>query len=455
MSSMEAAYSPQTGITGQSTHEPSEALPAGLADTIAAEVREQPASRSAGWLIRVCRSGLLKRLDQLNAGQLTLIDGDEEFRFGSPVADQPPAVLHVHSAEFFRRVALGGSLGFAEAFILGEWTSQSPRDVVRIFCRNMAITEQADRGPVRVFQSIARRWHERHENSKRGSRQNIHAHYDLGNDFYSLFLDETMTYSCGVFESPASTLYDAQVAKIDRICRKLDLQPTDHLIEIGTGWGALAIHAAQQYGCRVTTTTISREQYDFARRRVAEAGLEHRITLLLDDYRDLTGQYDKLASVEMIEAVGFKYFDSFFRKCGELLKPDGQMMIQGITLAEQRYPRYLRSVDFIQRYIFPGGCLITPATVLQSVARTSDLRLLHIEDLAPHYARTLNEWRQRFFARLPEIRQQGFPATFIRLWDFYLSYCEAAFEERHVGTVQMQFAKPLCRTDPITSIDIC
>lgn len=403
-----------------------------------------------GLATRWLRRGVLKRFNSLSEGLLIVSEGDVDHRFGNATGETSvTAQMRIHSPEFFRRVALGGSLGFAESFIFGEWTSDNPTDVVRVFCRNIGVTDAGNRGIVRLLTGLARRWHERQNNSKDGSVRNIHAHYDLGNDFYSLFLDETMTYSSGVFETPDSSLDEAQVAKIDRLCRKLDLKPTDHLVEIGTGWGGMAIHAAKNYGCRVTTTTISREQHDYACQRVAEQGLTDRITLLLEDYRDLSGSFDKLVSVEMIEAVGFEYFDTFFQKCGSLLKPDGQMAIQGITMSEQRYGRYLKSVDFIQRYIFPGGCLITPGAVVSSVARTTDMRLLHVEDLAPHYGRTVRLWRERFFEQIEKVRLQGFPETFIRLWDFYLSYCEAAFQERLVGTVQMQFAKPQCQADAL------
>lgn len=435
---------------------PTENVPANdprarTADTIVPDepVSAAPAeSRKPGWLDRQLRKAVHRQFAKLHSGVLFLNEGETESRFGQPDDDGLTAVVSVQSPEFYRRIAFGGALGFAESFFRGEWTTPSAlTDVVRLFCRNLDVTDASNRGLLRLGQKLGRRWHERRSNSKDNSLRNIHAHYDLGNDFYELFLDETMTYSCGVFESTETTLRESQIEKIDRMCRKLDLQPSDHLIEIGTGWGAFAIHAAGQYGCRVTTTTISREQHAFAKQRIADAGLSDRIELLLDDYRDLAGQFDKLASVEMIEAVGHEYFDTFFRKCGELLKPTGQMVIQGITMAEQRYPQYLKSVDFIQRYIFPGGCLITPGAVLESTARTSDLRLLHLEDMAPHYARTLRTWRERFFARIEDVRLQGFPESFIRLWDYYLSYCEAAFTERLVGTVQMHFARPRCKAD--------
>ena len=432
-------------------------LPDGRLDTIAnlesidvASVRNSAKGSRPGLTTRMLRRGVLNRFSQLTNGLLLLTEGETEHRFGDDTSDaSKTATMKIHSPEFFRRVAFGGSMGFAESYIFGEWTSDSQTNVVRMFCRNLAVTDSANGGIVRLVTKLARKWHERQSNSKDGSARNIHAHYDLGNEFYSLFLDETMTYYSGVFETPESTLHEAQVANIDRLCRKLDLKQSDHLVEIVTGWGGMAIHAAKNYGCRVTTTTISKEQHDLACRRVAEEGLGDRITLLLEDYRDLQGEFDKLVSVEMIEAVGYEYFDTFFTKCGSLLKPEGQMVIQGITMSEQRYPKYLKSVDFIQRYIFPGGCLITPKSVLDSVARTTDMRLLHVEDLAPHYGRTVRLWRERFFERIEQVRLQGFPETFIRLWDFYLSYCEAAFEERLVGTVQMQFAKPRCMNDAL------
>jgi cyclopropane-fatty-acyl-phospholipid synthase len=285
-------------------------------------------------------------------------------------------------------------------------------------------------------------------NTLAGSQANIAAHYDLGNDFYALFLDETMTYSCGIFEQEDSTLEEASLAKYDRICRKLALKPEDEVLEIGTGWGGFAIYAAGRYGCRVTTTTISRAQFDLARPRIAEAGLEDRVTLLLKDYRHLTGSYDKLVSIEMIEAVGFEYFDTFFSVCSERLKDDGLMCLQAITIADQVFDRYRRSHDFIRSHVFPGSCLISLGALSASLARATDLRLIHLEDLTPHYARTLKLWRERFFANLDQVRALGYPETFIRLWEFYLCYCEGGFAERYIGDVQMVLAKPGNRRAP-------
>jgi cyclopropane-fatty-acyl-phospholipid synthase len=274
-------------------------------------------------------------------------------------------------------------------------------------------------------------------NTRTGSSRNIAAHYDIGNDFFERFLDPTMMYSCAVFERDDMTLEEAQVAKLDRLCRKLDLKPTDHLLEIGTGWGGLALHAARRYGCRVTTTTISREQHALARDRIAAAGLSDRITLRLDDYRDLDGRYDRLVSVEMIEAVGHHYFDTFFRRCGELLLPGGTMVLQAITIDDRQYAAARDSVDFIKRHIFPGCCIPSVTAMVESTTRASSLRVVDLEDIGPHYATTLAAWRENLFANADGIRACGYPETLLRMWHFYLSYCEGGFAERALGDVQL------------------
>jgi len=286
-------------------------------------------------------------------------------------------------------------------------------------------------------------------NTRAGSRKNIAAHYDLGNDFYELWLDPKMMYSSAYFDTPTTSLEVAATTKLERICEKLDLCETDSVVEIGTGWGGFAIFAARHYGCKVTTTTISKQQYEMASERVRQAGLEDRITLLFDDYRDLEGQYDKLVSIEMIEAVGHQFHDSFFKKCCELLKPDGQMLLQAITIADQQYDQYVRSVDFIRRYIFPGGCLTSVTDMTNVMTRHTDMRLLHAEDIGPHYARTLQRWHKRFIAKLDAVRELGYPETFVRMWEFYLCYCEAAFIERSIGTVQMLIMRPGARREQI------
>ncbi|HWP88560.1 MAG TPA: cyclopropane-fatty-acyl-phospholipid synthase family protein, partial [Burkholderiales bacterium] len=287
-------------------------------------------------------------------------------------------------------------------------------------------------------------------NTHTGSRRNIAAHYDLGNDFFRVFLDPTMMYSSAVFERADMTLEEASVAKLDRICRKLDLKPTDNVLEIGTGWGGFALHAAKLYGCRVTTTTLSRNQFQLARQRVDEANLSAQITVLLEDYRDLTGSYDKLVSIEMIEAVGHHFYDTYFGQCSDLLKPDGLMLLQAITIADQRYDAARRSVDFIQRHIFPGSCIPSVTVMSDAIARLTDMKLFHLEDIGPHYATTLERWRDNLFANIAEVHALGYPTEFIRMWEFYLCYCEGGFIERAIGVVQMLLVKPGARPHSIT-----
>ncbi len=395
------------------------------------------------------RNLVCRRLASLHHGLLVLNDADGRHEFGYAAEGEPAATVEVHDPCFYRNLAFGGSLGASEAYIRGEWTCDDLVGLVRIFCRNAAVSAGMERGTARFLRPVARLGHWLRRNTTAGSRRNIAAHYDLGNEFFALFLDETMAYSCAVFPQPDSTLHEASVAKFDRICRKLDLTPDDHLLEIGTGWGGFALHAARNYGCRVTTTTISQKQYDYTGGLVADAGLGDRVTVLCRDYRDLTGTYDKLVSIEMIEAVGHQFFDTYFRACSERLKPDGLMLLQAITIPDQRYDVYRRGVDFIQRYIFPGGCLPSVGAICDSVARTTDMRLMHFEDLTPHYAETLALWREQFLANRDGVRALGFSDAFIRTWDYYFCYCEGAFRERAIGDAQILLAKPACRGEPI------
>lgn len=396
---------------------------------------------------RLARWLLLQKLQALHGGTIQLIDSSGSTTFG--LGGSLQSTMNVHNPVFFRHAVLGGSLSVAESYLRGDWDCDDLTSFFRIFVRNIEATNELDRGLSRIASWVNAMYHRWHANSKSGSRRNIHAHYDLGNEFFRLMLDDTLAYSSGIFVTPGSTLREASLEKMDRICRKLDLRPSDHLLEIGTGWGGLAIHAATQFGCRVTTTTISQQQFDIARDRIAEAGLSDRVTLLLQDYRDLTGEFDKLVSVEMIEAVGYRYYDTYFRKCSELLKPDGTLVLQAIVMPDRRYTQYLKSADFIQRYVFPGGCLPSVSAMLQTMSRVTDLRFVHGEDFGTHYAQTLREWRQRFHQRLDDVPRLGFPDRFIRMWNYYLSYCEAAFDERFTGVVQIQFDKPRCQRDPI------
>jgi cyclopropane-fatty-acyl-phospholipid synthase len=400
----------------------------------------------------LARRLVLRQLERLQLGQLRLADGDDELRFGArdaglPGHDAPAVRLTVRDPRFYSELAFGGSIGAAEAYMHGYWHCDDLVALVRLLLQNRAVLDGMEGGAARFTAPLQRLFHWVNRNTHEGARRNIAAHYDLGNDFFALWLDETMMYSSAVFERADMTLHGAQVARLDRICRKLALGPQDHVVEIGTGWGGFALHAAQNYGCRVTTTTISREQYELAWQRIAQAGLQDRVTLLFEDFRDLEGRYDKLVSIEMIEAIGHDLFVPYFRKCAELLKPDGAMLIQAITIADQRYEEYRRSIDFIQRYIFPGSGLPSSAVMTGAAARHTDLRLLDLEDIGLHYATTLNHWRRNFFERLDEVRRMGYSESFIRMWEFYLCYCEGAFLERAISDVQLVFAKPQCRLE--------
>ena len=412
-------------------------IPAGMAEA-AADAPSRPSRMQ-----RLARRLLLQRMGRLEHGALEVHDAEGTRRFGTE-AGTPGlhARIEVLHPQFWADAAFGGTSGAGEAYIHGLWKCDDLTALVRIMVANRHVLEEVDGGAARLAGLGRRLGHWLNRNSRTGSRRNIAAHYDLGNELFALFLDPTMNYSCGIFESPDATMEQASIAKMDAICRKLDLQPTDHLLEIGTGWGGLAIHAASRYGCRVTTTTISREQHALAAERIRAAGLGGRIELLLRDYRDLEGSYDKLVSVEMIEAVGHQYLDTYFRSCSKLLKPDGLMLLQSITIRDELYEQALKSVDFIQRFVFPGGFLPSVAAMSASLARTTDLQLLHLQDIGLHYATTLRKWRGRFFTHLDAVRALGYPDSFIRLWEFYLCYCEGAFLERNIGNVQMLLAKP-------------
>jgi cyclopropane-fatty-acyl-phospholipid synthase len=395
---------------------------------------------------RFARQVVLTRLRALTTGTLTLVEDGEHYCFGEAHTATPlHATVTVNDARFFSDLLFGGDVGAGESYVLGRWDCDNLTGLMQILLRNQRVLYGMNRGLSRLANPLNRLVHWLRRNTRNGSRRNIAAHYDIGNELFSLFLDETLMYSCGIFENSSTTLHEASVAKLDRICRKLELGPQDHVLEIGTGWGGFALHAARHYGCRVTTTTISREQYELARRRVAEAGLGERVEVLFRDYRTLTGRYDKLVSIEMIEAIGHRYFDTYFARCSNLLKADGRMLLQAITISDQRYLAATRAVDFIQRYIFPGGCLPSITALSTAMGRSGDLRLLHLEDIGPHYATTLRHWRERFRARLAEVRELGYNERFIRLWEYYLRYCEAGFLERHIGTAQLLLAKPMFR----------
>lgn len=410
--------------------------------TSLASSRHLAGTAKPGRLNGLARKAVLQRLEQLTEGELVLVEGSQRLYFGSATGNGPRAHITVQDPQFYSEIAFGGSIGAGEAYMSGYWQCDDLVALIRLLLRNRHVIDQMEGGLARMTAPLQKLFHRINRNSREGARRNIAAHYDLGNDFFALWLDQTMMYSSAIFQDPETSLHQAQLYRLDRICQKLDLQAGDHVIEIGTGWGGFAIHAAQNYGCRVTTTTISQEQYQKARQRVVDAGLHDRITLLRDDFRDLEGRFDKLVSIEMIEAIDHKLFDTFFRKCSDLLKADGAMLIQAITIADQRYEEYRRSVDFIQRYIFPGSGLPSSAVMTDSVSRQTDMRLLDLEDIGLHYATTLNHWRRRFLAQLDEVRRQGYPESFIRMWEFYLCYCEGAFEQRAISDVQILFSKP-------------
>ena len=403
-------------------------------------------SVSLGFIGNLAKGQLLKRLQALPRGYLEIEDGEDLHRFGDPhEASQVHAKMIIKDASAYRDIAFGGSLGGAEGYMLDKWSSPNMLELVRLMCINIDFLNQIDGGTPLLQRAGDKLFHWLNRNTEKQARDNISRHYDLSNDFFSLFLDQEMMYSAAIFERPETSLEEASVYKLEVICRKLELQAEDHLLEVGTGWGGLAIYAAKHYGCRVTTTTISREQYETACQRVRDEDLEHQITVLFEDYRNLQGSFDKLVSVEMIEAVGHKYYNQYFRGCSRLLKDDGLMLLQAITIPGQRYDYARRSVDFIQRYIFPGGSLPSHEVIISAVRANTDMVMVGMQEIGEDYARTLHVWRERFLQRLEEVRALGFDDYFIRMWHYYLCYCQGGFEERIIGTTQILFAKPLWR----------
>ena len=408
------------------------------------------AKQRLGLIQKFARRILFSLLERVVHGQIVVNDGQEQDVFGSTSPDtQVRAVVTVHDPRLYPAVAFGGSIGSGEAYMAGYWDCDDLTALFRIVAKNKDVIDNIELGWSRIKAPFYKLFARVRRNSRQGSRKNIAEHYDLGNDFYSLFLDDTMAYSCGIFENSSSRLKDASVAKFDRICRKLSIGPNDHVLEIGTGWGGFALHAASRYGCRVTTTTISENQFAYARQRICDAGLSEKVTILKKDYRDLTGRFDKLVSIEMIEAVGHAYLDAFFKCCSDRLKENGMMLLQAITLPDQSYDLQLKTVDFIKRYIFPGSFIPSVTAISGAITRSTDLRLFHLEEISPHYSTTLRMWRKRFQKNLPEVRKMGFSESFIRMWEYYLCYCEGGFQERYLGDVQMLFVKPFCRREPI------
>lgn len=414
---------------------------------------QQVHSTITPWFYRLARREVFSLLSNMESGTVTIVEGHEHFQFGQITSRcQLKATVRIHDPRVYADITLGGTVGLGDAYRRGLWSCDDLTTLVRIFVLNRTLLDRMEGGMALATRPLFKTIHWLNRNTKAGSRKNIAAHYDLGNEFFRLMLDETMMYSCACFERPNATLAEASRAKNDRICRKLQLVASDHLLEIGSGWGGFAIHAASHYGCRVTTTTISRRQYDLALQRVQEARLSDQVTVLLTDYRDLPTlgvQFDKLVSIEMIEAVGHQYYRTFFEICSRMLTPQGLALIQGITIDERFYERAKHSVDFIQRFIFPGSCIPSVSALTQASAKVGDLALIHFEDLGVHYAPTLRAWRRNLVTNLPEIKALGYQPEFLRLWDFYLSYCEGGFLERTISTVHMLFCKPEWRPQSV------
>jgi cyclopropane-fatty-acyl-phospholipid synthase len=383
-------------------------------------------------------------LAKLNDATIDIIEGDKCTVFGDRQSALKGQIV-VHDTSFYQDVVSDGSIGAAEAYVKGKWTSPELTKVIEVMARNQSQLDKIE-SQVRWFTQFKKRLlRYKNANTVQGSKKNILSHYDLGNALYSRFLDPAMQYSSAIYSDTATTLNDAQQLKLDIICQRLELKEDDQVIEIGTGWGGLAIYMAQRYGCSVTTTTISDAQHQYAKEQIEALGLKDKITLLKQDYRTLTGQYDKLVSIEMIEAVGHEYHATFFKQCANLLKDDGKMLIQAITIADGRYESYRKNVDFIQKYIFPGGCLPSIAVITSHLARNTDMVAQEVHDIGLHYARTLHDWRENFEKQWSSLIHFGYDEEFKRLWLFYLCYCEGAFLQRVISTHHIVARKPRYR----------
>ena len=390
----------------------------------------------------IARRLFFRSLNSCQGCGIEVVCRDRNFAFGDSKSELQ-ATIAVHHPRFFRRAVLGTDIGVGESFMDGDWSSPDLVRVVRAAVRNMQRMDKDNRALSALGKLANWLLHLQKDNTITGSHKNIAYHYDLGNEFYKLFLDDSLAYSCAYYESPEDTLEAAQERKFRVICDKLDLQPGDHLLEIGTGWGGFAAYAATHYGCRITTTTISREQHQYADARLSDLRAQgYAIELLFEDYRNLTGRYDKIVSIEMFEAVGFRHYDEFFSTCQRLLKQNGALLLQTITMNERHFKAYLRQSDWIKKYIFPGAELASIAEMVRSTARCSHLQMTHLEDIGLEYAETLKEWRRRFLLKREDVRALGFGDRFLRMWEFYLAYCEGAFRERYIGDVQVLFTNP-------------
>jgi cyclopropane-fatty-acyl-phospholipid synthase len=396
--------------------------------------------KKSTFLVSIFKNIILKKFKNLKVGYIHIADGKEVYEFGDKKSELQ-SKINILSSEFYVFLGSGGLLGVTEAYTAGFWRADDIVTLIRIMIRNSHIMKQLDSGWAKLLKPLNNYIHKKRQNTLAGSKENILAHYDLSNNFYKLWLDDSMTYSCGVFEKESTTLKEASIEKLDRICRKLNLSKNDNILEIGTGWGSFAIHAAKNYGCNITTTTISDAQYEYAKNKISEEGLNQKITLLNQDYRNLSGKFDKIVSIEMIEAVGHEYVPLFFQTVSKLLKDDGLFALQGITYNDHNFDEYKHSVDFIKKYVFPGSCLISISQITNAIKKKTDLSIVDLEDITMHYATTLNKWKNNFMDEIPAIKQLGFSDAFINMWEFYFDYCQAGFLERNIGDYQVIFAK--------------
>ena len=404
-----------------------------LADQVAS-------SKNSTFLSSIFKKGVMNKFKHLQYGSIKILEGDEVLSFGD-LGSNDKVTVTIHSNEFYVFLGSGGVTGVAEAYMAGYWTADNLVLLLQIVLKNKKILLSLDSGFAKLINPINKLIHWSKQNTLKGSKQNILAHYDLSNDFYKLWLDPTMTYSCGYFNNDSVSLEQASIEKIDRICRKLKLNENDHILEIGTGWGSFSLYAAKQYGCTIDTVTISDAQYEYASRKIESSGLDSKINIFNKDYRKIEGQYDKIVSIEMIEAVGHQFIPQYFSKISSLLKEDGLVAVQGITYNDQNFEEYKNSVDFIKKYIFPGSCLISVAQISDVIKEYTDLAIVDMEDITKHYAETLNRWKVNFMKEIPEVKRMGFSEAFIKMWEFYFVFCEAGFLERNIGDVQLVFSK--------------
>lgn len=398
--------------------------------------------RATAWFERMAKYLVLNNLSSLQYGTLTILDQEQVSTFGQARDGEPKAMINIVRPRAWDRIAFGGTVGAAESYMDGDWSTDDLVAVVQVMCGNREVMNGLEGGLALLKWPALKLYHAMRRDTIAGSRKNISAHYDLGNDFFAAWLDPSMTYSSGIFAFKDATMLSASLLKIQTLCDKLQLKPTDHLLEIGTGWGSTAFFAAANYGCKVTTVTISQNQFNFVREEVKRLRLEDKIDVVFSDYRNIQGQFDKIVSVEMIEAVGHQFIDVFFKKISRLLKPDGVAVLQAITIRDQFYDSAIRNVDFIQRYIFPGSTIPSVARMMDAVRDATDLKLERYDDYTPHYAETIHQWRKSFWAAESKLRTLGCKESMLKMWDFYFAYCEGGFKEEVIGVAHLVLAKP-------------